>query len=204
MRAYERKLEENLMIHEDAVIVLSEIYGINHFIKSICQKFKKVGFDVFCPNIIGRQQFSYEKTDEAYEHFIHEVGFDTYQIINEQVRVLKIDYKKVFIVGFSVGATLAWRCCENPLCDGIVCCYGSRIRDYIDLNPVNPTILLQAKETSFDVDSLRIQLEGKSNLLIYRFEAGHGFIDADSSSFDSLASRRAEELIINFLLKLKY
>ncbi len=192
------------MIHEEAIIVLSEIYGINPFIKSICRKLTKVGFDVFCPNIIGREPFSYEKTEEAYKHFVQQVGFDTYKTINDQVKQLKNKYRKVFLIGFSVGATLAWRCCENLLCDGIVCCYGSRIRDYVNLNPECPTILLQAKEPSFDVDKFIIQMEDKLNLIIYRFEANHGFMDPDSKSFDSLASKQAEEFIFDFIEKLTH
>ena len=181
------------------IVVLHEIYGINNFIKGICRNFMDAGFDVFCPNIIARPSFLYEQSEEAYEHFVRQIGFDVYKKISEEVTQLKDKYEKVFIVGFSAGATLAWRCCENLLCDGIVGCYGSRIRDYSNLNPVCPTLLLFANETSFDVDFLISQLEGKPQLINLKFEASHGFIDPFSKCFDMQASKCAEKLIFDFL-----
>ncbi len=46
-----------------AIIVLHEIYGVNEFIKDQCQKFMEAGFDVFCPNMIHKPPFSYDKVE---------------------------------------------------------------------------------------------------------------------------------------------
>jgi dienelactone hydrolase len=51
-------LDEN---ENQAIIVIHEIYGINEFMQEQCQKFRNSGFAVFCPNMIGRPPFSYEK-----------------------------------------------------------------------------------------------------------------------------------------------
>ena len=45
------------------------------------------------------------------------------------------EYSKIFIIGFRVGATVAWLCSEEKDVDGIVGFYGSRIRDYINIFP---------------------------------------------------------------------
>lgn len=78
--------------------------------------------------------------------FNREVGFACYQTIVAQLRQLKQTYRQVFIMGFSVGATIAWRCSETPWCDGIIGCYGSRIRDYLELQPACPVLLLFAEQ----------------------------------------------------------
>ena len=84
-----------------------------------------------------------------------------YKEISGFLNQLKDRYDNVFIIGFSVGATIGWMCCENPLCSGIVACYGSRIRDYTDMNPSCPTLLLFSKEDSFDVHGMVCQLQDK-------------------------------------------
>lgn len=40
-----------------AIVVLHEIYGVNNFIKDVCQKYYKGGYDVFCPELLGEKEF---------------------------------------------------------------------------------------------------------------------------------------------------
>lgn len=188
--------------NHQAVIILHEIYGINAFIREQSQAYQNAGFDVFCPNLIGRVPFTYEESQEAYDYFIQTVGFDIYKEISESISRLKDIYDKVTIVGYSVGAAIAWRCCENVSCDGIAACYGSRIRDYTSLNPACPVLLLFAEEDSFDVGQVVCQLRGKPRLQILAFAAKHGFMDPFSNSYDVEAAKRAEKSIFEFLSKI--
>lgn len=191
----DRKSENN----KQAIIVLHEIYGVNQFVKEQCQKFREAGYDIFCPNIIDKPPFSYEESIEAYDFFTKNVGFEVYKEISIFVNKLKDKYDNVFIIGFSVGATIAWRCCENSLCSGIVACYGSHIRDYTDLSPTCPTLLLFAKEYTFDINALVFQLRDKQHLNIIEFDAEHGFLDFHSKHFNIQQSKRAEKSIVHFL-----
>ncbi|MEA4972365.1 MAG: dienelactone hydrolase family protein [Candidatus Metalachnospira sp.] len=191
----DRKLGKN----NQAIIVLHEIYGVNQFVKEQCQYFRDSGYDVFCPNMIDKLPFLYEESIEAYDFFTKNVGFEVYKEIIGLVNQLKDKYDYVFIIGFSVGATIAWRCCENSLCSGIVACYGSRIRDYTDLSPNCPTLLLFAKEDSFDVHALVCQLQDKQHLSIIEFDAEHGFLDVHSKHFNIQQSKRAEESFTLFM-----
>lgn len=183
----------------EAIIILHEIYGVNDFIKGQCQKYRDLGFEVICPDLLERPSFRYEESKEAYDFFTTHVGFDVYQDVCRLIVGLKKMYNKVFILGFSVGATIAWRCCENPLCSGVVACYGSRIRDYTDLNPVCPTLLLFAKEDSFDVGAVMESLQGKQGLFSFSMDAGHGFMDPYSKQFNDAQAQLAEEFTLCFL-----
>lgn len=184
---------------KQAIIVLHEIYGINEFIKDQCRKFIDAGYDVFSPNLIGKPPFSYEESIEAYNFFMKHVGFEVYVAISDLVNQLKEKYDNVFIIGFSVGATIAWRCCENSLCSGIIACFGSRIRDYTYLNPACPTLLLVAKEDSFDVHAMVYQLRDKQRLSIIEFDAKHGFLDSNSKDYNAKQSKCADVSITNFI-----
>jgi dienelactone hydrolase len=193
-------LDRNSRNNKRAIIVLHEIYGVNEFIKRECEYFKEAGYDVFCPNMLHRPPFSYEESIEAYEFFAANVGFEVYKTISSFINQLKDKYNNVFIVGFSVGATIAWRCCENSLCSGIVACYGSRIRDYTYLNPACPTLLLFAKEDSFDVPGTISQLRNKQGLSILEFDAEHGFLDFCSKRYNIQQAKRAKKSIARFLI----
>jgi dienelactone hydrolase len=186
---------------KQAIIVLHEIYGVNEFIKDECQKFMDAGYDVFCPNMIDKPPFAYDESIEAYDFFTKNVEFEIYKEVNDLVNQLKDKYDNVFIIGFSVGATIAWRCCEKTLCSGIVACYGSRIRDYIDINPSCPTLLLFAREDSFDVHAVVSQLRDKQCLSIIEFDAKHGFLDPYSKYYNMQQSKFAKESITHFINK---
>lgn len=185
---------------KQAVIVLHEIYGVNQFIENACENIRNMGFDVCCPNLTGRQPFPYRESQKAYEHFTEKIGFDVYKDIEKLLGELKEKYEKVFIVGFSIGATIAWRCCENTLCDGIVGYYGSRIRDYPELNPVCPTALIFAAEDSFNVDEVILKLKDKQNLKLFKCEAKHGFMDHFSENFSRQCAEQAWETAKELLL----
>ncbi len=184
--------------NRNAVIILHEIYGVNRFIEDVCSEYHMLGFDVFCPEMLGQNCFSYSETSEAYRYFIDEIGFDFYKEIEQLIETLKLSYEKVFMIGFSVGATIAWRCCENLKCDGIICCYGSRIRDYLLLQPCCPVLLLFAEQDSFDVDGVMMRLQEKSNVELYKLKASHGFMDQYSGQFNMEQTQISKEYISSF------
>ena len=113
-----------------AIILLHEIYGVNRFMDAQRQKYEKLGLAVFCPDFYNGRVFGYDETENAYPYFYEQVGLDSYCRVWKQVDALRTQYEKVYLLGFSVGATLAWRCSKNPNCAGAIACYGSRIRNF--------------------------------------------------------------------------
>lgn len=183
-----------------AIIVLHEIYGVNDFIIKCCRQYHLEGYDVFCPNLFrNNMAFPYENSKEAYQAYRNSVGFDAYKKINALALELKQSYAKVFIIGFSVGATLAWRCSESPLYDGVICCYGSRIRDCTAVVPQCPALLVFARQDSFDVAKTVGQLRGKKHTTIEIIDGAHGFADCYCTSYSQPAAELLDRLRINFL-----
>ncbi|NCC15561.1 MAG: hydrolase [Clostridia bacterium] len=192
---------EKISNHKNALIILHEIYGTNRFMEEVCSAYHMQGFDVFCPEMLQRKCFSYSEASEAYHYFTNKIGFDYDKKIEQFVEKIKPAYDKVFILGFSVGATIAWRCCENVNCDGIICCYGSRIRDDLLLQPCCPALLLFATQDSFDVDSVISKLRGTSNVEVHKLKASHGFMDPYSKCFNTEQAQIAKEYIRGFFTK---
>lgn len=186
-------------MEKQAIILIHEIYGKNRFMDKQCEKYKSMGFDVYCPDLLSRSAFSYEEAEAAYEYFNEKVGFERYTEISDMVDQLSRSYDKIWVLGYSVGATLAWRCSENPKCAGIVACYGSRIRDYTNLKPTCPVLLLFAEQDSFDVTSTVERLQVVPNTQIVTYPASHGFMDSYSVYYDSCQADAAQVIINNFI-----
>lgn len=183
----------------NALIVLHEIYGINKFIEMTCLQYHKMGFDVFCPDLLGREPFPYSAADDAYAFFKDQAGPEADEIVSCLVSRLNIKYEKVFLLGFSAGAAIAWRCCENASSSGIIGCYGSRIRDQLDLQPACPVLLIFADHDSFDVERVVSRLQEKENIEIHRFAGEHGFMDPYGGHFKPDHAEAAHGHIQRFL-----
>jgi len=185
------------------IILIHEIYGINQHIMYYCHLLSNKGFDVICPDLLEREQsFEYSEEEIAYHNFIENIGFTgaTDKIKNLLVDV-KNKYQKIYLVGFSIGATVAWLCSEEECLDGVVGYYGSRIRNYTELVPVCNTLLFfPQEEEAFAVDELISNLQIK-NIEIYQYSGQHGFSDPYSSKFNEKSFQNALNVMINFLKK---
>lgn len=184
------------------IIVLHEIYGINNHISATVEKFRLMGFDAVCPDLTGlAEPFSYDRQPEAYAHFINNVGFaNAARRVRHLSSKAKNDgYRQVILCGFSVGATVAWLCSENKSVDGIICYYGSRIRDYAGVNPACPGLLIfPSCEESFDVKSFSASVK-KPGVQVSIIKGRHGFADRFSSSYNEESTLLADAAVKSFL-----
>ncbi|OHY75531.1 dienelactone hydrolase family protein [Priestia aryabhattai] len=189
-----------------AILLIHEIYGVNDHMKLMKGKLSKLGADIICPNLLSRDiSYSYEEEAIAYQNFVQNIGIDegSKQITNMLIQ-LKQEYEEVGIMGFSVGATISWLCSENNLCNFVIGCYGSRIRDYVNRSPVCPTLLIfPTKEEAFNVDYLINSLKQKREPLleVKKFHGFHGFMNPFSQTFNKESADQAFQSISDFLEK---
>src|SRR6476661_2581040 len=106
------------------IFILHEIYGVNDFIKKQAETYSNASTTVECISLYSENTvFTYEQEQESYKFFINEVGFDApLKKLSEKLLEARTQYNEVLLIGFSVGATLAWRLSTLPL-QGIVCVY---------------------------------------------------------------------------------
>lgn len=188
---------------ETLIIVLHEIYGVNKHIENAAAHFRKAGFSVLCPDFSGqRVPFVYAAQESAYKHFISEAGFEKGVLTVEKLLPeAKQKYRKVFLCGYSAGATVAWLCSGNPALDGIIGFYGSRIRDHFHISPRCPALLLFPEfEKSFDAAELAASLD-KPGVEVHILEGGHGFADPFSPNYHEDSFIKASRLVDEFLSK---
>jgi dienelactone hydrolase len=189
---------------DTAIIVVHEIYGINQHMKYVCQSLSEYDFDVLCPNLLERETpFDYSQEEDAYSNFMENVGFTNALVaIKNLLSDIKDEYEKIFVVGFSVGATVAWLCSEEQLVDGIIGYYGSRIRNYMEISPQCPTLLFfPQEEKSFNVDELISALDNKNKVEVHKFNGQHGFSDPFSPKYNEESAKKAFNQMLIFLRK---
>lgn len=192
---------------DTVILVLHEIYGINSPISGICNMLAEGKNDVLCPNLLlPNQTFNPGEEAAAYSSFMQNIGFNAAQ---QQVEKLSLeiqkDYKYRFILGYSIGATLAWLCSQRGgLYNGAAGFYGSRIRDYKDVVPKCPVLLFfPRREESFNVDHLIHELSDKDNTSIVQVNALHGFANPLSGTYCPEASDAAITQAIAFFNRQK-
>lgn len=182
------------------MIILHEIYGVNEHIKEVCLNCFNAGYDIYCPDLLNRElPYSYAQAEAAYLYFTRNIGFGIYSQVDIMAEQLKRKYEKVLLLGFSIGATIAWRCSANGYYDGMIGYYGSRIRDYRSVMPGCPSFLLFAEEDSFDVAGVVHELQYMVNVKAEILKGKHGFMDAHSINFNQKSCEKAWKLTQEFL-----
>ncbi|PLV34722.1 hypothetical protein C2H96_08995 [Bacillus subtilis] len=137
------------------VILVHEIYGVNSHMKKMGRLIKMAGYDVLTPNLLGEDEvYTLQEEKTAYEQFTKHERLKTGETIIQNV-IRQNAGRHIFVIGFSVGATIAWKCSSMPEVSGSVCYYGSRIRDSLHHVPACPVLLFFPNyEPSFDPDSV--------------------------------------------------
>ncbi|MDD3168134.1 MAG: dienelactone hydrolase family protein [Eubacteriales bacterium] len=202
------------------IVVLHEIYGINDHITGVCQRLDESGYDVICPDLlVGKPAFDYTREEEAYRYFMNFVGLEaSVKKIAFLLRQEEKAYRQIFLLGFSVGATIAWLCSGDPAkcsgvfpycgsynkLSGVVGCYGSRIRDYTQLVPSCPVLLLfPEEEKSFDPYMLQKELSKKERTEVHILKGKHGFADPYCTNYNEASFFQAEQITTEFLDRIK-
>ncbi|MCR8630132.1 dienelactone hydrolase family protein [Paenibacillus radicis (ex Xue et al. 2023)] len=186
------------------VIILHEIYGVNDHINFFSHEIINEGFDVLTPNLLHRESFPYDQEEKAYQYFTNEIGFNKSLLdVKQLVKVNREKYDKIYIIGFSIGATIAWMSSEYEV-DGIIGFYGSRIRNHVDIEPSCPNLLFFSKnEKSFNVLDLERKLKSKNKTVLNIIEAEHGFMNPFYKSYKPKEYRDCMENSIDFLNRIE-
>lgn len=202
------------------IVVLHEIYGVNDHIAGVCKDLADSGYDVICPDLIdGKPPYDYAHEEEAYLYFMNFVSFEpSAKRVTFLLRQEEKEYKHIFLMGYSVGATVAWLCCGDSVkndgsfqyggslikCSGAICYYGSRIRDYMEVAPRCPVLLIFPEgEKSLDPHALQRELRKKERTEVYILTGRHGFADPYSPNYHEASAREAKRITEDFLRRIR-
>ena len=189
------------------IVVIQEIFGVNHHIRSVCDRLAAEGYAAVAPALFDRQVkdfqsgYSPEEIEKA-RKFVANPDWnamlrDTAAAIDELKGV-----GPVSIVGFCMGGTIAFlSACRLDGLAAAVCYYGGRIVAFADEKPRCPTQMhFGDKDQSIPLSDVEIikQKRPDCDIHVYK-DAGHGFHCDERGSFHEPSSKLAWERTLAWL-----
>ncbi len=190
------------------LVVVQEIFGVNAHIRSVADGYAKDGFLAVAPAM-------FDRFEKGVELGYDEAGWNAAKafipMLNPAVSLndvaAAVEYakdesgKKVGIVGYCFGGTMAWLASARLKIDGAVGYYGGSIPSLISEEPNAPVMLhFGLQDTHIPVSSVDRVAAAHPEVKIYWYEAGHAFNrDADPKAYVAEAAELARERSLAFL-----
>jgi carboxymethylenebutenolidase len=117
------------------------------------------------------------------------------------VKALVAEGRKVGVVGYCMGGTLAWLAATRI--DGVACAvgyYGGGIPDTVGERPRCPTMLhFGETDQSIPMDRVQVVIAAHPTVPVHVYPAGHGFNCDERASYHEPSARLARERTLAFL-----
>lgn len=191
------------------LVVVQEIYGVNAHIRRVTDGYAKDGFLAIAPALFDRiepnVQLSYEGADAAKARsFLPRIDMEK-AVLDVEAAVqyaAKSTGKKVGVVGFCWGGTLAWLAAARLPVAVAVGYYGGQIAKYVAEQPKAPVMLhfgtQDAHIPKADVDKIKA---AHPEVEVYWYNAGHGFNCDERASYSPEAAKTARVRSLGLLRK---
>ena len=189
------------------IVVIQEIFGVNHHIRSVCDRFAAEGYAAVAPALFDRQVkdfqsgYSPEEIEKA-RKFVANPDWDA-MLRDTAAAIAELKgVGPVSIIGFCMGGTIAFlSACRLDGLTAAVCYYGGRIVAFADEKPRCPTQMhFGEKDQSIplsDVETIK-QKRPDCDIHVYK-DAGHGFHCDERGSYHEPSSKVAWERTLAWL-----
>jgi carboxymethylenebutenolidase len=189
------------------IVVIQEIFGVNHHIRNVCDRFAAEGYAAVAPALFDRQVrdfqsgYSPEEIEKA-RKFVANPDWDA-MLRDTAAAIAELKSAgPVSIIGFCMGGTVAFLAAARL--DGLTAAvgyYGGRIVAFADEKPRCPTQLHFGDQDQSipltDVETIK-QKRPDCDIHVYK-DAGHGFHCDERGSYDEPSSRVAWERTLAWL-----
>jgi carboxymethylenebutenolidase len=187
------------------LVVIQEIFGVNHHIRNVCDRFATLGYAAVAPAMFDRAKadvdLGYDKAgiDEGVKLRAAIKLEDSLKDVQAAIDAAK-SAGKVGVVGYCWGGSLAFLAAARL--KGLACAvgyYGGMIAAHMDEKPKVPTILHFGEQDDgipmSDVDKIKA---ARPELKIYTYPAGHGFSCDERGSYDAASHEQALKVTLAF------
>jgi carboxymethylenebutenolidase len=195
----------------NAVVIIQEIFGVNAHIRRVTDDYAREGYWAIAPALFDRVERGIEigygpedmkrgmeiRAKVAIEDAVTDVAAAVERAA-EQVG----GNKKVAVVGYCWGGTLAWLAATRLEIGAAVGYYGGMIRKYASEVPAAPVMLhfgkLDKHIPMSEIDAIRAQ---QPAVPVFVYDADHGFNCDARSSYEPASAKLAKERTLEFLGK---
>jgi carboxymethylenebutenolidase len=191
-----------------AIVVLQEIFGVNHHIRNVADRFAAEGYLAIAPALFDRVSpgVQLDYVEKGMQEGIALVGKlkieDTLADIAAAIAVAS-EAGKVGVVGYCWGGVLAYASAARLTgIAGAVGYYGGGIAANIAASFNAPVILHFGERDDHiplaDVEKIK---KANPNIPVYLYPAGHGFNCDERGSYDAASAKLAGERTLDFFRK---
>jgi carboxymethylenebutenolidase len=182
------------------VVVLQEIFGVNHHIRSVVDRFAAEGFTAIAPALFDRTKRGVELAYD--EHGMTEgkklaYGLPPEKILLDiQAAIEKVRGQvaggKVGVVGYCFGGSYAWLSATRLRPEAASCYYGKLVAEFASETPHCPVIMhFGLEDKSITPEDIKKIVIAHPEIPIHLYQAGHGFSCDERESFAPEASALA-------------
>lgn len=179
------------------VLIVTDIFGVTAPVLSLANVLmeEQVIVEVVDPYDGTKKSFIHDQV--AYKAFLADCGHDSY--FRKVQNVISSSLEELVIIGFSTGASAAWRNMEIDEQSKIlhfVGFYPGQIRHYLNITPKYPcTIVLPNREEHFNVSEVSRLLAEIDNVQCVTTEFGHGFMNPLSANYSKIGADAFNKVI---------
>ena len=191
-----------------SIVVLQEIFGVNHHIQAVCESLAVQGYEAYAPALFDRLEpgfatgYSKEEIANALK-FLPKLNWDlmiTDVLATVQHARASLN-ESVSVLGFCLGASVAYLAGQRGSgIAAVIGYYGGQIVNHLQEPPRVPS-LLHFGETDHTIpmsDVKRIQVE-RPECELHVYPAGHGFNCDERASFDATSANLAWDRSLKWL-----
>jgi carboxymethylenebutenolidase len=189
------------------VVVIQEIFGVNHHIRSVCDRFAAEGYAAVAPALFDRQVRDFESgySPEEIEKARKFVANPDWDAMLRDTAAALAEVKSagpVSIVGFCMGGTIAFLAAARL--DGLTASvpyYGGRIVAFADEKPRCPMQMhFGDQDQSIPMSDVETIKKKRPDCEIHVYKgAGHGFHCDERGSYHEPSSKLAWERTLAWL-----
>ena len=190
------------------LVVIQEIFGVNHHIRAVCDRFAAIGYTSTAPAVFDRIQPNFEcgYTPDEIANARKFVSNPDWGAMLRDVQASIDDLKKggpVGIIGFCMGGSISFlAACKLNGLSASVCYYGGNIAKTADDKPKIPVQMHFGEKDAgipmSDVDMIKQKRGGDCEIYVYP-DAQHGFNCDERGSYQEAAAKLAWQRSMAFL-----
>jgi carboxymethylenebutenolidase len=192
------------------VVVIQEVWGLNHWVRSVVDRWARHGYLAVAPAMFDRMQPGFESENYGPDHF---------QLVGELMKSFTVDNAmrdieaavnaaaeggKVGITGYCFGGRMTWIAASHGL--GLAAgsgYYGGGVPNYIDLTPKIPLEMhFGSRDKGIPLEQIEALKARHPEADIYVYDADHGFCNSDRpDKFSEAACLKASGRSLEFFHK---
>ena len=199
-------------IANGGIVILQEIFGLNAYIREVCDSFADDGFEVIAPALFDRAEknieLGYDSEGVARGLALKET-VDAYSESDILACATHLSDKlKIAVVGYCWGGSLAWRvACRYDRFDAAICYYGGQLPSLVKERPTCSVLThFGRKDASIPMDGVEKFIAARTEVESHIYDADHGFSCHHRRQYDKpsaiLARSRSNDFLEQHLASL--